>query len=194
MLRLTQKPLVERLEDRLLLDACDLDVVFAGGRATANFSLGPAQLQVLAVQADGRIVAAGQAGSSNSEFTLARFNRNGTLDASFGSGGEVITSLAAGQNSAARGIAIQPDGKIVVAGFAGVGGSQEFAVARYTSGGTLDATFGSGGIVLTNAGGNASATSDLIQSVYEQYLHRPADPPAWPTGSPTSSKPPLTRH
>src|SRR5436309_2251037 len=82
------------LEDRLLLNAGDLDVVFAGGKATANFSLGSAQVQALAVQADSKIVAVGQAGSSNSKFALARFNLNGTLDAGFGTAGEVIPALA----------------------------------------------------------------------------------------------------
>src|SRR5690348_6280968 len=105
----------EYLEDRLLLSAGDLDVVFAGGKATANFSLGSAQVQALAVQADGRIVAAGQAGGSGSDFALARFNRNGTLDPGFGTAGEVTSHLSSA-NSAARGVAIQADGKIVVAG------------------------------------------------------------------------------
>src|SRR5436309_2411694 len=112
------------LEDRLLLNAGDLDVVFAGGKATANFSLGSAQVQALAVQADSKIVAVGQAGSSNSKFALARFNLNGTLDAGFGTAGEVITGSGANQNSAAKGVVIQPDGKIIVAGFAGPSGSQ----------------------------------------------------------------------
>src|SRR5207244_4753700 len=133
---------LEVLEDRLLLSAGDLDVVFAGGKATANFSLGAAQVQALAVQADGRIVAVGQAGSSGSEFALARFNRNGTLDPSFGTAGEVTTSLGTSPNSVARGLAIQADGKILLAGFAGPGGSQEFALARYNPHGSLDSTFG----------------------------------------------------
>src|SRR5216684_9035248 len=84
---------LERLEDRLMLNAGDLDVVFAGGKATANFGLGAAQVEALAVQADGRIVAAGQAGSNGADFALARFNRNGTLDASFGTAGEVASRL-----------------------------------------------------------------------------------------------------
>src|SRR5437870_6569931 len=79
---------LERLEDRIVPSAGDLDVVFGGGKVTADFSLGQAQIQALAVQANGQIVAAGQAGSGNSEFALARFNLNGTLDANFGSGGE----------------------------------------------------------------------------------------------------------
>src|SRR5438552_119633 len=171
-----KKLALEYLEDRLLPSAGDLDVVFAGGKATANFSVGQSQVQALAVQADGKIVAAGQAGSSGSEFALARFNRNGTLDPGFGTAGEVTTLLGSSANSAARGVAIQADGKILVAGFAGPGGSQEFALARYNPNGSLDATFGDpvspigpqppqplrSGSVLTNPGGNASATSVAV--------------------------------
>src|SRR5438552_18493108 len=137
-----KKRALEYLEHRLLPSAGDLDVVFAGGKATANFSVGQSQVQALAVQADGKIVAAGQAGSSGSEFALARFNRNGTLDPGFGTAGEVTTQLGSSANSAARGVAIQADGKILVAGSAGPGGSQEFALARYNANGSLDATFG----------------------------------------------------
>src|SRR6202035_920042 len=91
---------IERLEDRLLLNAGDLDVVFAGGKVTANFSLGSAQGQALAAQPDNRIVAVGPARSGNSAFALARFNLNGTLDTSFGTAGEVTTSFGANQTSA----------------------------------------------------------------------------------------------
>jgi len=170
------KPVLEYLEDRLLPSAGDLDVVFAGGKATASFSLGAAQVEALAVQADGRIVAAGQAGSNGADLALARFNRNGTLDASFGTAGEVASRLGTSPNSVARGLAIQADGKILVAGFAGPGGSQEFALARYNPSGSLDSTFGDpvqqpgpqppqplrSGSVLTNPGGNASATSVAV--------------------------------
>src|SRR5260370_40024655 len=108
MRRFLAKMLVERLEDRLLLSAGDLDVVFAGGKATANFNLGAAQVEALAVQADGRIVAAGQAGSNGADFALARFNRNGTLDASFRTPGQVASRLGTSPNSLARRLAIQP--------------------------------------------------------------------------------------
>src|SRR5713226_7566958 len=176
MRRFLGKIALERLEDRLLLSAGDLDVVFAGGKATANFSLGAAQVEALAVQVDGRIVAAGQAGSNGADFALARFNCNGTLDASFGTAGEVASRLGTSPNSVARGLAIQADGKILVAGFAGPGGSQEFALARYNPNGSLDSTFGDpvqqpgpqppqplrSGSVLTNPGGNASATSVAV--------------------------------
>src|SRR5438132_8434267 len=133
---------LEYLDDRLLLFACDVDVLVLGSFPTRRSSDLAAQVQALAVQADGKIIAAGQAGGNGSEFALARWNHNGTLDPRFGSAGEVTTPLGTNGNSAARGVAIQADGKILVAGSAGPGGSQEFALARYTLSGSLDATFG----------------------------------------------------
>src|SRR5438132_1170327 len=129
---------LERLEDRLLLSAGDLDVVFAGGKATANFSLGAAQVQALAVQADGRIVAAGQAGSSGSassvslapdgkiivagwvqpspfssasDFALVRYNADGSLDTTFGTSGIVTTKLG-DFDAAANTVLMVPVGQV----------------------------------------------------------------------------------
>src|SRR5438067_10346443 len=70
----SRKPALEVLGPRVLPSVGDLDLVFAGGKAIADFSLGPAQVQALAVQTDQRVVAAGQASGSNSAFALARFN------------------------------------------------------------------------------------------------------------------------
>src|SRR5205807_5849204 len=99
-----RRPAVEHLEDRLMLNAGDLDVVFAGGKATADFSVGAAQVHALAVQADSRIVAVGQAGGGSSAFALARFNLNGTLDTSFGTGGEVTSGIGPSDNGVANGV------------------------------------------------------------------------------------------
>src|SRR5262252_11220506 len=71
----------------------------------------------------------------------------GTLDSTFGTGGKVTTDF--GGNSAARTVAVQANGQILTAGVAGLNGVFNFALARYNSNGTLDATFGTGGIVTT---------------------------------------------
>jgi uncharacterized delta-60 repeat protein len=96
---------------------------------------------------------------------LARYNLDGTLDTSFGSGGEVVTSIPT-QNSFGQGSLVQGDGKIVVAGNADVGGgsSRDYALARFNTDGRLDATFGSGGIVYTAIGTNAEALALVLQS------------------------------
>ncbi len=75
----------------------------------------------------------------------------GDLDQSFGSGGMVTTDFAS-LGDRARALAIQSDGRIVAAGWAGVSGTTDFALARYNPDGSLDATYGIGGLVITDFG------------------------------------------
>jgi uncharacterized delta-60 repeat protein len=98
----------------------------------------------MAIQADGKIVAAGMA---DGRFSVVRYRVNGTRDTTFGGrDGWVATDFGDGPDWATD-VAIQADGKIVAAGTAGF---TQFAVARYDTGGTLDATFGGDGRVITN--------------------------------------------
>jgi uncharacterized delta-60 repeat protein len=127
-----------------------LDTSFGGdGKVTTNFTSGFDGASALAIQADGRLVAAGTA--AGRKFALARYNTDGTLDTSFGGGdGKVSTNFTAG-NDLANGVAIAPGGAIVAAGSAGVEGADpRFALARYNSDGTLDTSFGGDGKVMTN--------------------------------------------
>jgi uncharacterized delta-60 repeat protein len=114
---------------------------------------GSNRISSLALQPDGKIVAAGmsQMPTNYHQFTLVRYNADGTLDAEFGSGGNVVTQLS-GFNDVIKGLVLQPDGKIVAGGFAdyGNGSTIYMAVARYLSNGALDAGFGQGGIVKTD--------------------------------------------
>jgi uncharacterized delta-60 repeat protein len=111
-----------------------LDATFGeDGMARADFTPDGDWANALAIQPDGKIVAAGLAGwrgwqpeVSDTLFALARFNADGTLDDTFGGDGKVTTSFA-GVRPEAEGVAIQADGKIVAAGRAG----GRFAVARY---------------------------------------------------------------
>jgi uncharacterized delta-60 repeat protein len=119
------------------------------GTVTTDFAGSADGAAEIAVQPDGKIVAAGSAYINGiSDFALARYNSNGTLDATFGISGIVTTDFA-GSYDGASSVALQPDGKIVVAGFAGMNPFSNFALARYNSNGTLDASFGTGGIVTT---------------------------------------------
>lgn len=102
----------------------------------------------LAIQPDGKIVAAGRAAGAGGRFALVRYDTDGTLDGSFGESGIVMTNFTRGHD-AVRDVLIQVDGKIVAAGRAR-GAAGRFALARYRSDGTLDPTFGRGGRVLTN--------------------------------------------
>jgi uncharacterized delta-60 repeat protein len=121
----------------------DLDATFGiGGKAVADFSGAASQARALAIQSDGKIIAAGV---GNTDFAIARFNSNGTLDASFGAGGKVTTDFFGG-NDTASAIGIQSDGKILAGGTARNSAlNLDFALARYNSNGSLDGDFGSGG-------------------------------------------------
>jgi uncharacterized delta-60 repeat protein len=133
------------------------------GKAIVEFSSGFDFAYAIALQADGKIVLAGRAdlNSSVSPFAITRFNGDGSLDSDFGSGGKVTTNFFGNRNQA-NAIALQSDGKIVVAGWADRGDARPevLAIARYNSNGGLDATFGSRGM-LTNdffgRGGEARA-------------------------------------
>src|ERR1041384_1528732 len=125
----------------------------SGGKTITDFLRQPDSVAGLALQSDGKIVVAGTAHTSVSPdndaegFGLARYDKDGKLDSSFGSGGKVITQ---GELIGASAVAIQPNGKILAAGFAFHNSSADFALARYNSNGSLDTAFGSGGIITTD--------------------------------------------
>src|SRR5207244_4472706 len=101
----------------------------------------------LALQGDGKVVAAGErraCGGGTMDFALARYDSDGALDTAFGSGGRVVTDLGGnGGNDEAFALVVQPDGRVVAAGASTAAGSLDFdfALARYNTDGTLDATF-----------------------------------------------------
>ncbi|HET9864135.1 MAG TPA: Calx-beta domain-containing protein [Steroidobacteraceae bacterium] len=103
-------------------------------------------VQEMALHADGRIVVA------DSYKRVARYSRDGVLDTSFGTAGEAQVIFSGQDTDEVRALALQPDGKIVVAGFsrAGISDDDDFAVARLNADGTLDSTFGTGGKVITD--------------------------------------------
>lgn len=119
--------------------AVGLDASFGGtGKVAAAFG-GDESAMVL--QPDGKVVIVGGAGGN---FITARYNVDGTLDGGFGTAGVATTDIAGGADRA-HAVALQSDGKIVVAGFARVGSSDDFAVVRYLANGTPDPDFGTGG-------------------------------------------------
>jgi uncharacterized delta-60 repeat protein len=128
----------------------DLDPAFGDdGVVTTNFSDRRDAASALAIQSDGKIVAAGVAnGSRDSKFALTRYHPDGSLDDTFGGDGKVVTNLTRGEDFASD-LVIQPDGKIVATGRAG-GSRGRFATVRYETDGSLDVTFGDDGIVTTN--------------------------------------------
>jgi len=143
--------------------AGDLDPTFGiAGQVTTDFVGTEDQAGGMAVQADGKIVLAGSTlvpnGFGAKDFALARYTAAGALDATFGNGGRVTTHWPQSFYSVARSIKLQSDGKIVVAGYTDSGltppggMNQQFAVARYLADGSVDTSFGSNGLVVTDFG------------------------------------------
>jgi uncharacterized delta-60 repeat protein len=150
-----------------------LDTTFGGdGKVRTDFPGLAAVASSVLVQPDGKILVAGGAFplfTFLGDFKLVRYNRNGSLDTSFGVGGIVTTSFP-GQGSYAFALALQPDGKIIAAGTDFVNFSSEdssntdFGLERYNPDGTPDTTFGNGGQVTTDFDGfNDDAFSILVQ-------------------------------
>src|SRR5439155_19461396 len=104
----------------------------------------------VAMQPDDKIVVVGSTFSALSgyDFALTRYNPDGTLDTSFSFDGKVTTDL--GSNDFASAVAIQGDGKIVVAGVFQTAGPRILALARYNPDGTLDLTFADHGRRVAN--------------------------------------------
>jgi uncharacterized delta-60 repeat protein len=143
-----------------------LDSTFgSGGKVTTQVVAGDGEddeIFALAIQPDGRIIAAGQA-KFGMDFGMARYLTSGSIDTSFGSNGLVTTDFN-GNIDRARGMVLQSDGKIVLAGAANLttGSTGDFGLARYNPSGSLDSTFGAGGKVITDFGGNVDFARGLV--------------------------------
>src|SRR5215475_1919847 len=143
-----------------------LDSTFGtGGKVTTDFG-GNSAARTVAVQANGQILTAGVAELNGvANFALARYNSNGTLDTSFGTGGIVTTAFDfPGNFDRVFTVIRQPDGKFVAVGSTVSNLFANFALARFNADGTLDASFGTGGIVTTGFGVSAEATSAVVQA------------------------------
>jgi uncharacterized delta-60 repeat protein len=142
-----------------------LDPAFgAGGRVVTDLGPGSGVASAVALQADGKIVVAGQSIASTRDFAIARYMPDGSLDPSFGGDGVVLTDV--GGEDGASGVAVQPDGRIVAAGFSAAAGfaAVDFALARYEPNGDLDSTFDGDGKVVTDiAGAQDGANGVAIQ-------------------------------
>jgi uncharacterized delta-60 repeat protein len=144
-------PAVERLEDRQLLSTGALDVSFSlDGKANVAFDLGGSfddRAAAVAVQPDGKIVVVGSAqrnGTGDYDFAVARLNPDGSFDTTFDGDGKrtVAFDLGGSFDDRATAVALQPDGKIVVAGRAQFyDADYDFAVARLNPDGSFDTTF-----------------------------------------------------
>jgi uncharacterized delta-60 repeat protein len=134
------------------------DPAFGAGGVAAT-SIGPANVQGVLRQPDGKVVAVGKARIPSDALAVLRFDSDGTLDTSFGVGGVIVRGGAAG-----AAVALQPDGAIVVAGYELVGGTQHVLVARYGASGAPDPAFGGTGSVTTTVGARSAAVGLALQA------------------------------
>lgn len=138
-----------------------LDISFGVG-GTVRTEIGASSgARALATQVDGKIIAGGGFTDdlNRGGFALVRYRTNGSLDPTFGTGGVATTEIG-GDRDVITGLAIQPDGKIIAVGSSRCGHyCSKFALARYTSYGSLDSTFGSGGTVTTAIQGSDAAAA-----------------------------------
>src|SRR5438477_4565918 len=149
--------------------AGDLDPTFgSGGMVTTDINRSTDIANAVEVQADGKLVVVWQTYNHNDfsgeDFVVTRYNTDGTLDNSFGSGGKVRTDFP-GLAAVPSSVVIQPDGKIVVAGgafplFTFLG---NFELVRYNPNGSLDRSFGNGGIVTTTFPEGSYASDVALQ-------------------------------
>ena len=138
----------------------------ADGKVTTDMVAGEQEEAFgVAVQADGKIIVVGYTGTPGpggpANFALARYNVNGSLDTSFGANGKVTSGVL----GTAHAVALQPDGKILVAGDIAISSGNDFAdfvLARYNANGTLDASFDSDGRVTTDFGGGTNTARNIV--------------------------------
>jgi len=117
--------------------------------------------QSIAIQGDGKIVVGGYGTVANNDFLVVRYNSNGTLDTGFDADGIVTTPIGSGADYGAA-VGIQADGKIVLAGYTYTTTRYQFALARYSSTGALDAGFDTDGKVTTSI---SASDSDYVYAM-----------------------------
>ena len=147
-----------------------LDVTFNLTGLVTNPILGMDHGRGVVLQSNNRLVVAGYSyNGTNYVFSLARYNADGTLDTSFGSGGQAIVPVAGG-DAFAHSVTQQGDGKIVVAGWLTSGSSSSFALARVNPDGSIDTSFGNGGIVTTVVGTGAAYAENVAMQADSKIL------------------------
>jgi uncharacterized delta-60 repeat protein/LPXTG-motif cell wall-anchored protein len=135
-----------------------LDTTFGtGGKVTTTIGGGD-QGKAIAIQSNGKILVVGD---DSNDFKVVRYNTDGSLDTSFDSDGKVTTDINGGFDDG-QSVAIQSDGKIVVAGMGRVGLNENFAVVRYNTDGSLDTTFDTDGKATTDIGTSTTDTANAV--------------------------------
>jgi uncharacterized delta-60 repeat protein len=153
-----------------------LDTSFGGtGRVLTAVGTVGSNATGVALQKDRKIVVIGYAVKNSGrgyEFACVRYNIDGSLDQGFGDHGKVTTAIGEGYGKATA-TAVQTDNMIVIAGYAYVDNTGEFAVARYNPSGKLDTGFNAAGTVLTAVGSKAAEVEDTTPRVSMAVINDP---------------------
>jgi len=158
---------MESVEPRLLFAAGDLDDTFSfNGKATVDLLSRTNRPGGVAIQLDGKILIAGTADTTTTDdIALVRLNSDGTLDRSFGPGGDEgdgkILKDIAGFDEQVTSLVLQRDGKILVAGQTTVMLNTQGFVARFNKNGTIDDSFDGDGIALVDFGVDGAIINDI---------------------------------
>lgn len=145
-----------------------VDTSFNGGIQFTSPGEGEDYATAVAVQPDGKVITVGitTTNAGGADLAIVRHDRDGTLDATFGNGGKVVSAIGAARaTDEAHAVALQADGKILVGGLTATTGTDyDFLLVRYNADGSLDTTFGNGGKVVTSFG----ASTDRINAILVQ--------------------------
>jgi uncharacterized delta-60 repeat protein len=134
------------------------------GMLTTSFENGDDTGASVAVQADGKILQGGYVvNGMNFDYTLVRYNTDGSLDTSFDGDGKVVTSTSS-TSEMVYALTLQADGKILLGGYSEVDGDRDFGLVRYNTDGSLDTTFNSDGKVTTGFGAKDTIFSLAMQA------------------------------
>jgi uncharacterized delta-60 repeat protein len=138
------------------------------GNGKLLFDVGGSQdvMRTSVLQVDCKIVVAGYSTNSyggTNDFAVARYNADGSLDNSFDGDGKLTTAISS-NNDYATGVAVQPDGKIVICGYTYNGSTYDIALARYNTNGTLDNSFDGDGKLITVVGTTVIVSAISIQT------------------------------
>ena len=141
-----------------------LDFTFGNNGLVRSPTFVISEIYSMAIQSDGKIITAGYILADSvigSDFALARYNSNGSVDTTFGIKGFVETQIGT-RDAIAYSVALQPDGRIVAGGMCvNANNDSDFVVVRYNTEGNIDSTFGNDGMVITDIGNS----NDVAYSV-----------------------------
>ncbi|CAM3766718.1 delta-60 repeat domain-containing protein [Nocardiopsis gilva] len=148
----------------------DLDTSFGGdGKVTTPFGANFSVANAVAYSGD-KVIVAGRVGDAiTGDFGLARYNADGSPDTGFGTGG-LVTMNFSPLSDVPRDIGLQSDGRIIVGGLTNSEPAGDAIVARYTTDGTLDTTFGTGGTTVIDISGVGDAIRGLVVEPDDQIV------------------------